>query len=74
MILRVSHQEPVSLQSLEELVDRYGLWPVIRVALRAAKRRRPKPRPPDTVLPAYLRRDIGLADLPPSQNTWPQRF
>ncbi|MGR3541304.1 MAG: hypothetical protein ACU0BS_07735 [Hasllibacter sp.] len=46
---------------IEALIARHGALPVLRAALGALLR--PRPRPPEVgTLPAHLRRDLGLGE------------
>lgn len=75
MILRLTSQDTLLRQSMQDLVSRHGAWRVIWLALRAAVRHTRKTRPPPAAaLPDHIRQDIGLEALPPAQNQWPLRF
>jgi hypothetical protein len=56
--------KPVPGATLDEIIDRHGVWPVLK-ALVARSLRKGQPRTIGQPLSNHLRRDIGLPPDPP---------
>lgn len=60
----LTHPHPAALTAtLDDIIKAHGLWPVLRALVARLLRRRD--RVPPLALSDHLRRDIGLATLPP---------
>jgi hypothetical protein len=74
MILILNEKTNTPAEMVERLVAEHGAWKVaIALAGRMFRRRGPPVARDLSMLPAHLRRDIGLPELPPPGLVLPLR-
>jgi hypothetical protein len=72
-MMLVEHQRTAA-EALDRIVADHGVWRVLAAVLRRAMRRRAPAAVLMPDLPAHLRRDLGLPDLPPPAAAVPPQF